>query len=386
MVIKMNRRQFISKGITKSASYGVTAYCLGFSISNVFASGTKRGVLPVVSASYKKTIRGMNYYISWFDNDREVNVSIPFRGHDVLLHPAKPDTILVIGRRPGIQFCEVSINKQAISQFVSSDSGLHFYGHACFSRDGQMIFTTENDFNNAKGRIVIRSSDNYKVISSFDSYGIGPHDIKLLTDSKTLVIANGGIETHPDQLRKKLNISTMKPNLSYIDSINGDLLAQYTLDNHQSSIRHLAVSKNDTVVAALQYQGEHIKPVPLVAIHERGDLMLKYPQLDEKNLSRMNYYTASAAFNLDGSIYAVTSPKGNLVTFWLTKEKRLISSIDLHKPYGVIFDNEQDAFIISTSKGELHAVNPETNQLSLLMTSNKSWDNHMISIKGAAFV
>ncbi len=329
----------------------------------------------------------MKYFLSWFDiaSGRQVNVSIPFRGHDVLLHPLKLNTLLVIGRRPAIQFCEVNIIEQAVSQTVSSDSGLHFYGHACFSHDGKIIFTTENDYEQARGLIVIRKSDDYKVLSSFDSNGIGPHDIKLLSDSKTLVIANGGIETHPDLLRKKLNINSMKPNLSYFDSTNGDLLEQYTLDNHLSSIRHLAVSKNDTVVAALQYQGKHSQPVPLVATHKPGQSKLKYSYVDQKNLKRMNYYTASASFNRDGSIYAVTCPKGNLVTFWETQSNSLVSSIDLHKPYGVIFDEQLDAFIISTSKGELHSFNPVNHQMSHLQNSNMSWDNHMISMKGGLF-
>ena len=50
----------------------------------------------------------------------------------------------------------------------------------------------------------------------------GPHEIRLLPQGDTLVVANGGIETHPDSGRSKLNLPTMRPNLAYI-TIDGAL-------------------------------------------------------------------------------------------------------------------------------------------------------------------
>jgi hypothetical protein len=38
----------------------------------------------------------------------------------------------------------------------------------------------------------------YKQIGEFEAHGMEPHDIALLSDGRTMVIANGGIRTHPD--------------------------------------------------------------------------------------------------------------------------------------------------------------------------------------------
>ncbi len=51
----------------------------------------------------------------------------------------------------------------------------------------------------------------------FASGGVGPHEIRRMPGSDVLVIANGGIATHPGSSRAKLNIPKMQPNLAYIE-------------------------------------------------------------------------------------------------------------------------------------------------------------------------
>jgi hypothetical protein len=42
--------------------------------------------------------------------------------------------------------------------------------------------------------------------------------VLLASDRRRLVVANGGILTDPGSGRAKLNIATMRPNLSYLDA------------------------------------------------------------------------------------------------------------------------------------------------------------------------
>ena len=110
------------------------------------------------------------------------------------------------------------------------------------SLDGCRLFTTENDFENAKGAIGVWNTDNrYERIGEWDSHGIGPHDISLMPDGMTLVIANGGIQTHPDSGRAKLNIPDMKPSLVFLNVRNGSVISKIALPSelHKNSIRHL---------------------------------------------------------------------------------------------------------------------------------------------------
>ena len=124
---------------------------------------------------------------------------------------------------------------------ISSAEGRHFFGHGVFSPDGALLYATENDFDNAAGMVgVYDATDGFRRIGEFPTHGVGPHELLLMADGRTLAIANGGIETHPDYGRAKLNISTMKPSFVLIDRCDGDLTGSmnWRAGQHQLSIRH----------------------------------------------------------------------------------------------------------------------------------------------------
>ena len=89
-------------------------------------------------------------------------------------------------------------------------------------------------------------------------------------DGRNLVIANGGIRTHPGAPREKLNLPTMAPSLAYVDAASGTLRATHTLDHHFLGIRHLAVGPGDLVCVALQHEGPLEDAPPLVGF-QRGE-------------------------------------------------------------------------------------------------------------------
>ena len=69
--------------------------------------------------------------------------------------------------------------------------------HGVFSADGRLLYSTENDYDGARGMIGVRDvTGGYKQIGEFPAHGMEPHDIALLSDDRTIVIANGGIRTH----------------------------------------------------------------------------------------------------------------------------------------------------------------------------------------------
>lgn len=106
----------------------------------------------------------------------------------------------------------------------------------------------------------------YKRIGEFASGGIGPHDIAWTGDG-TLVVANGGIETHPDSGRTKLNIPTMRPNLSYIRDRRVIEQTEMPSALRKNSIRHLSVRQDGLVAFAMQWQGDERDGVPLAGLH-----------------------------------------------------------------------------------------------------------------------
>src|SRR3546814_12613287 len=101
----------------------------------------------------------------------------------------------------------------------------------------------------------------------------------LLSDGRTLAVANGGIQTHPARRREKLNIDTMQPSLAYIDAESGALLHDHRLPPalHQASIRHIAATAGDTVGVVMQYDGPRDTLVPLVGFHRGGEAGIGMP-------------------------------------------------------------------------------------------------------------
>ena len=184
------------------------------------------------------------------------SVELPERGHDIALRPGTGEWV-AFARRPGRFGVAVPTDRRPPVWFAAKPDR-HFFGHGVFSADGKLLYTTENDYANAQGIIGVRdATDGYRQIGEFPAHGMEPHDVALLSDGRVMVIANGGIQTHPDRGNDELNLPDMKPSLVYVDVTTGDLLEEHVLAPglHQLSIRHLGLAAGDHVVFGCQYRG-----------------------------------------------------------------------------------------------------------------------------------
>ena len=194
---------------------------------------------------------------------------------------------------------------------TTSTSQRHFFGHALYSLDGRYILTTENAFDRSEGVIGVRDARTLQHLWEFPSFGIEPHEIAWMPDGHTLVVANGGILTHPDSGRAKLNLGMLEPSLTYINSHTGELIERQTLPTHLTdlSTRHIAVSSFGVVCVVCQYQGPKQDKVPLVIHHKLGRKFV-FPDFPDSLVSNLRQYCGSVVFSPNGSHYAFTSPKG----------------------------------------------------------------------------
>ncbi|NRB32626.1 MAG: DUF1513 domain-containing protein, partial [Rhizobiaceae bacterium] len=141
--------------------------------------------------------------------------ALPARGHGVTFH-RKTQRAVIFARRPGTFALQFSPDNKTAPVLFACPPDRHFYGHGSFSPDGQLLFTTENHFDAAAGMIgVYRMGQTVNRIGEFPSYGVGPHDIYYDAWRGLLCIANGGIETHPDFGRAKLNLDRMQSNIAF---------------------------------------------------------------------------------------------------------------------------------------------------------------------------
>ncbi|EFG8200240.1 DUF1513 domain-containing protein, partial [Escherichia coli] len=184
-------------------------------------------------------------------------IDLPERGHDISFDPVSKRSV-VFARQPGSFMIVFDHTGMAKPLTIPSISGRHYYGHGAFSRDGALLYVTENDFENAAGVVgVYDATDGFRRTGEFPTYGVGPHELLLLEDGQTLAIANGGIETHPDFGRAELNLATMRPNFVFVDSRSGALIERHELPDtlHQLSIRHMATDEAGGVWFGCQHRG-----------------------------------------------------------------------------------------------------------------------------------
>ncbi|MEM9756597.1 MAG: DUF1513 domain-containing protein, partial [Pseudomonadota bacterium] len=137
--------------------------------------------------------------------------NMPGRGHAAASHPVIAEAV-VFARRPGTFALVLNCATGQVVAALTAPLSRHFYGHGAYSRDGSLLYTTENDLETLEGRIGIWDTRQYLRVGEIASGGIGPHDMRRMPGTDTLVVANGGIATHPDSGRAKLNLPTMRAN------------------------------------------------------------------------------------------------------------------------------------------------------------------------------
>jgi uncharacterized protein len=328
----------------------------------------------VFATSYQR--RDGAYGVAVLSEDRRMvfSADLPDRGHDVTFDPVSRHAV-VFARRPGTFAVVFDHTKRKQPLTITSAAGRHFFGHGLFSPDGRLLYATENDFENAAGMIgIYDAADEFRRIGEFPTNGMDPHDMALMPDGRTLAIANGGIETHPDFGRAKLNLSTMKPSLVFVDRISGDLLEQHFLpaELHQLSIRHMDIDTRGTVWFGCQYEGPTTDR-PLLVGKARIDTGLQLLEMTENALGGLRNYVGSVAANPSVGTIAVTSPQGNSLVIIDAATGAVLSSRALKEVCGIAPDGS--AFMATTGTGEV--IDCAGNAATV---PDYVWDNHLLRI------
>lgn len=342
--------------------------------------GAPSAALPAADGLYLAARkRGARYEAACIDAggaDHRV-FPLPGRGHSFAIDPARRRAV-VFGRQPGFFAYGFGLDDDAPPRSLALPEGRHFFGHGSLSADGQLLFTTENDYETGRGVVGVYDADKLHRLGEFDSTGIGPHELLLMPDGHTLCVANGGILTHPDYGKTVLNRDTMAPSLAYIDSRNGRLLESVALAPalHQLSIRHLALDRNGAVWFGCQHSGPAADRPALVGRHRRGEQpeLLAMP---DPIRHRMRNYVGSVAASGAGDIIATTSPLGGLVVYWDADSGRCLGSQAIADGCGAAPLAGND-FLLSDGFGGLARGGPGAAMATILPPGPAlAWDNHL---------
>lgn len=325
------------------------------------------------------------YGVVGIDADRQIvwQTTMPERVHDIVVQPLAENAanqssnsqsshsqinkitrrdVVVMGRRPSAGFWVLDTGTGQLQYVITATTNRHFYGHACYSLDGKLLYVTENNTVSLAGKIGIYDvSLGYQKMAEFNSHGIGPHELIMHPDGETLVIANGGIKTEQAS-REELNLDTMRPSLVYLNRYDGSLLAQVIPEHNQMSVRHLAMHDDGTVMIGIQFQGEKHINVPLVLTHKRGDTDFKPLIMPNNQWQRFHQYIASVAVDSQHNLLCVTTPIGGCAAIYDLDTRELITDVRLPDCAGASvlgrlsndwLGNDCAGFVVSDGQGQL---------------------------------
>lgn len=275
------------------------------------------------------------------------------RLHSILKHPRRAE-FCAPARRPGTEL--LVWRDGAAPRSLPAAEGRHFYGHGAFSADGRVLFATENDYDGEHGVIGLYDAENgYRRLGEIASGGIGPHQMHLHPDGRHLLVANGGLLTHPATGRAVLNLGALSPCLSLIDPAGGGtVVAEARLPDEQShmSIRHFDVTADGTVVFGMQAQGAATGHPPLVATWRPGAAPRPLPA-PTGGWPAFAGYVGGLALDRSGRITAATSPRGGLAAFWDLAAGTLLGTFAAADICGIAATGSDRQFLLTTGTGVL---------------------------------
>ena len=313
-----------------------------------------------------------------------LDLALPLRGHGFALHPRRPEAVC-FARRPGTVALAFDVARGIPLAEFRTPPGRHFYGHGVYAGDGRLLYASENDYVNQRGVIgVYVPEERYRRRGELPSHGIGPHELALLGDCETLVVANGGIATHPDAPGVKLNLPSMESALVYLDRRSGRALERAALPRtlHALGIRHIAVARDGRVAVGMQYEGPRSDVVPLVGLHRRGRALAFFDAPDPA-WRAMRQYCGSVAFDASGRVVAASAPRGDAITLWDARSGGYRHALPVADGSGVAPTGTPGAFLATSGRGGAFVVDVRGGRrpLPAVPAAAGRWDNHLCAVE-----
>lgn len=367
----MSRRHFIRNSLAALSTLAVGSTLAGEALATE-SRGKGAKLVSAVSDDAGQ------HYVAGVDRNQQLifKVAVDDRCHGGCARPGHQD-VVSFARRPGRHFYVMDTAAGHVKHRIEADPKHHFYGHGIFSNDGRLLYLTANHYPDAQGLVQIFDAEKgYQKVGEHSVQGIGPHELRLHPDGETLIIALGGIRTHPDYGRAKLNLDDMQPALLLMNRHSGEIQQRFSPSHHQLSCRHLDVSPSGVVFAGYQFQGSEWEDHPLIVRLDTRIGQLREIALPSELQRSLRQYTASVAVHSEAGVAAVTAPRGNRLILLDTESGDFLRSIAITDVAGVI-PGDNGTFIASTGPGELFRVTPGQEKAEALHHYDLHWDNHL---------
>lgn len=341
---RTSRREFL-------VSTGAAALALGLGGACTGRRASRKGMI-VGAGRFLTTDTGQTTYVLCvfdLDGNRSRAIDMEFFGHGLAFHPQDRQRAVVFEKKgPGC--CEVDLRTGRVVRAIRTPPHRAFYGHGAFTRDGKVLFATENHLETRNGLIVIRDAKTFQELGEFPTYGQSPHDCHLVDEGRTLVITNGGGTVESQAL----------PSVTFVDAQSTKLLETLTFDTPRINAGHLALSARRDVVAISAPRDGFARDAQGGVTIRTGSGPFETMSRPQEVVQRMIGESLSLCIDEGRRVVGVTNPDGNIVTFWDLDGKRLVKHLDLPAPRGIARTLDGESLVLSYGQGTLALLDPET--------------------------
>lgn len=181
---------------------------------------------------------------------------LPAFAHDVEISPdGKLGVLCGFEARDQVAFDPKTLDLVAVAPAFAP--GWRGGGHAVYIDSGKTVVLSERapraplrgKLESHHGRVTIRDATTLKIRGSYSTYGIDPHDIRLIEDGRVLVIANYGSLPKAGQRGLSVPREVREASVTLIDMADGRLLEKHVTDARETELRHLAAGGRERIFA-----------------------------------------------------------------------------------------------------------------------------------------
>lgn len=240
-----------SKKLKKSA-----VYVPGYFPEYGFANGK-----PLVSHTrFMRAISnkdGIKRMISRIGMDGSVRQALlPVNAHDVEVAPDRSIGVLC-GFEAGEHCAFDPETLDMVAYAPSLGEGWRGGGHAQYVDGGKTVILSERapaqpvkgGLEPHFGRVTIRDPETLKISESYSTFGIDPHDIRLIDDGKYLVAANYGSVVSDKTGQHTVPRQVVEASVTVIEVATGKLVDKHVTGARDIELRHLAAGRLDRIFA-----------------------------------------------------------------------------------------------------------------------------------------
>jgi len=270
---------------------------------------------------------------------QQLEIPLEFHFHGFVPNPKVPARAILFEKHgPGA--CEVDLAAGKVLRAITPSADRSFYGHGAYTADGGVLYATETR-RDGTGLITIRDGRTFALIGELPTFGARPHDCRLIDGGATLVVTNGG---------GKLDDAEPAPSVTYIDLRAQKLIERLEFSTSRINAGHLDIGpRGELAIVSAPRRG--------LPVSEHGGLTIR--NADKRFVTvtepaattgKMVGEVLSVCIHGASGVVGVTTPDGNLLSFWDMKTRRLLKHVDVDSPRGIALTADERHFVVSCGK------------------------------------